>query len=136
MQRRYTCNGDIHATKINMQRRYICNGDIYATKIYMQQGYICNEETHLVESTADDDIAAGLNNCVGRAQLGPNLLAPNLVKICEGLCFVFCVLCFVFWSRYVRDCVLYFVFCVLCFVFWSRYVFCSFPPCCPPCQLW
>ena len=75
-----------------MQRRYICNGDIYATKIYMQQGYICNEETHLVESAADDDIAAGLDNCVGRAQLGPNLLAPNLVKICEGLCFVFCVL--------------------------------------------
>ena len=99
MQRRYICNEDIHATKINMQRRYICNGDIYATKIYMQQGYICNEETHLVESAADDDIAAGLDNCVGRAQLGPNLLAPNLVKICEGLCFVF-------WSRYVRDSVL------------------------------
>ena len=60
----------------------------------MQRRYVCNEETHLVESTADDDIAAGLDNCVGRAQLGPNLLAPNLVKICEGLCFVFCVLYF------------------------------------------
>ena len=101
MQQRYICNEDIcicnediYATKICMQRRYICNGDIYATKIYMQQGYICNEETHLVESAADDDIAAGLDNCVGRAQLGPNLLAPNLVKICEGLCFVFCVLYF------------------------------------------
>ena len=48
--------------------------------------------SYLVQSTPDDDIAAGLDNCVGRTQLGPNLLAPNLVHfICE----------IVFWSHLV-----------------------------------
>ena len=74
-----TCNKDV------FQQGYMEPGYICAMRMFLQPGYKClfcaGISSDLIESTTNDDIAARLNNCVGGAQLGSNLLAPNLVNV-------------------------------------------------------